>query len=74
MYSKTNDPDFVRDDHSRALINTNVSAYKLYKQQRASQQHIDSVNKEIDSLKEELSEMKQLLKDLLREKHGNSNF
>lgn len=74
MYAKTNDPDFVRDEASGALINTNVSAYKLYKQQRSSQSYIKSLDSEVNDLRSEVDELKQIIKDILREKHGNSNF
>lgn len=74
MYTKTNDPDYMRDERSGALINTNVNAYKLYKQQRASQTQIKSLDSEIAGLRNEINELKQLIKEIVREKHGNSNF
>jgi len=74
MYAKTEDPDFVRDERSGALINTNVNAYRLYKQQRSSQTHIKNLDYEIDSLRNEINELKQLIKEVVKEKHGDSNF
>ena len=62
---KTNNPDFWRDESSNALINTNVNAYKLYKQQRQNA----SKNVELDRLKDEVAELKLLVKKLLEEKN-----
>lgn len=67
---QTNDANFVRDPTNNAVINTNVTAYTLYKQQRDSVRTIDSMGQEMDHLKSELSEIKQLLGQLIK----NDNF
>lgn len=71
---KTNDPDFCRDNGSGAVINTNITAYRLYKQQRSNQGSVQSLNKKIDCLENELKELKTLLKEIVRDKYGNSNI
>jgi galactokinase/mevalonate kinase-like predicted kinase len=71
---KTNDPDFCKDDYSGAVINTNVNAYRQYKLQRNNQGEVSSLNKKIETLESELRELKTLLKDIVREKHGNSHI
>lgn len=71
---KTNDPDYCRDEHSKAIINTNANAYKLYKQQRASQNKIKTMTEEVSDLKSEVDNLKKLVQELVREKHGNTNF
>lgn len=71
---KTNDPDFCKDDSSGAIINTNINAYRLYKQQRNNQGEVSSLNTKIEVLENELRELKTLLKDIVREKHGNSHI
>ncbi len=48
---QTNNPDFSRDTDSNAVINTNVTAYKLYKQQRNSRNTIEGLRNEVDELK-----------------------
>lgn len=48
---QTNNPDFSRDADSNAVINTNVTAFKLYKQQRNSRNTIESLRSEVDELK-----------------------
>jgi hypothetical protein len=67
---QTNDANFMRDPTNNAVINTNVTAYSLYKQQRDSVRTIDSMGQEMDHLKSELSEIKQLLGQLIK----NDNF
>ena len=62
---KTDNPNFLRDESSNALINTNVNAFKLYKQQR----QYSKKESEIESLKDEVAELKMLVKKLLEEKN-----
>ena len=67
---KTDDPNFVRDESTNALINTNVNAYKLYKQQRENMTAQTQSEQEISELKQKLLEMDALIKTLIREKNG----
>lgn len=67
---KDNDSDFVRDERSNALINTNVRAYQAYKQHRQTITVQSEQEKEIISLRSELAQMKDLLQALIREKNG----
>jgi len=62
--------DFVRDTHNNALINTNVSAFILYKQQRNTLIAQSAQEIEILNLKNELTQMKNLLQELIRDKNG----
>lgn len=61
MLQKTEDTNFMRDVTTNALINTNVTAYKLFKQQRAQFQDNQSLQQEVDGLRNEIDELKQLL-------------
>ena len=70
MLVNTQLPDFSRDATTGALVNTNVNAYRLYKQQRQNQQTVESLNGELTSVKSELNELKALIKTLLEEKNG----
>lgn len=54
---KTNTSDFSRDLDSNAVINTNVTAYKLYKQQRNSRDTIEGLREEVDQLKALVQEL-----------------
>ena len=67
---RTDDPNFVRDESTNALINTNVNAYKLYKQQRENMTAQTQSEQEISELKQKLLEMDALIKTLIREKNG----
>jgi len=52
------------------LINTNVNAFKLYKQQRDNMAAQSQSEQEISELKHKLLEMDALIKNLIREKNG----
>lgn len=67
---KSESTDFIRDDHNNALINTNINAFNLYKQQRKTLMFQSAQEKEIASLKDELAQLKSLLKEIIREKNG----
>lgn len=60
---KTQNSDFYRDEDTNALINTNASAFKLYKQQRADRNKVNTMQQEID-------ELKALVTKLLEDKNG----
>lgn len=70
MHIKTTDPDFVRDDSTNALINTNVNAYKQYKLARAGKLQASSQEHKIKSLESQVQELTSLVKELLKDKHG----
>ncbi len=58
----------MRDTHSNAIVNTNVSEYQLYMRRvKAREQQGDQIRhavKEINTLKAELREIKDLIKNL----------
>lgn len=70
MLSKTSDPNFYRDESNHALINTNASAYKLYKQRREGEKTISSLNEDVKGLKSEVTELKNLIKELMEKYNG----
>jgi len=57
-YSQTDNPNFLREDNSGALINNNIDELRLMKAQRDKMLH---QQKEMKSLKEELQQIKNLL-------------
>ena len=63
------EPGFVRDLNSRAILNINSSgleAYKLQKRSRLDQrQQINKLTDDVNQLKNEISEIKNLLVSLL---------
>ena len=60
----------VRDGHSKAIINTNVSEYQLYMARRQSRKsqadQIKSACREINSIKNELKEIRDLVLELVK--------
>lgn len=74
MIVKTEDSDFLRDQTNYALINSNINAYNLYKQQRKQQYDFSNVQQEIDMLKTDISDIKNMLGILIqRENNGSTN-
>jgi len=74
MIVKTEDSDFNRDDSNFALINSNVEAYRLYRNQRAQQNEHANLQRQINTLKDDMKDIKSMLKVLIqRENNGTSN-
>ena len=74
MIVKTEDSDFNRDDSNFALINSNVEAYRLYRNQRAQQNEHANLQRQINTLKDDMNDIKSMLKVLIqRENNGTSN-
>tara|TARA_Y100000592_G_scaffold49050_1_gene77615 strand:- start:631 stop:885 length:255 start_codon:yes stop_codon:yes gene_type:complete len=78
VYVKTDNPSYVRDTNSNAVINSDMQALTRHrervKQLKANQSKIDSINnvkEDIDSLRDEMSEIKELLKLALEAKDKN---
>jgi len=57
----------IRDEHSSAIVNTDINAYRLAKKRR---ELFKNQTEEINSLREEMSELKNLMKELLEKTHG----
>lgn len=72
MIVQTSDANFVRDTTSNAVINTNATAYKLYKQQRLSVQRADSMADEIDSLKQQVEMLTKLIGQYVQNDSSNN--
>lgn len=64
------DRDFIRDEASGALINTNINAYKQYKLTRDSTKTVSELNGQITELKSQVDELKTLLYKVLEEKNN----
>ncbi len=64
---KTDKEDFLRDTTNHALINTNVSAYKQYIQQRESQKKVMDIESEVTSLKKDVTDIKEMLMILIKQ-------
>jgi len=64
---KTEKENFLRDTTNHALINTNVSAYKQYVQQRESQKKVMDIESEVTSLKKDVTDIKEMLMILIKQ-------
>ena len=70
---QTEDPRFIRDIHSKALLNTDYNALQLHRRERAyfqkQQSDINILRTQVDKLsgiKEEMLEIKGLLKEIIK--------
>lgn len=52
---------FVRDEISKAVINTDVKGLTLYKSRKSHINEMKNIKNEVDSLKDEMTEIKNLL-------------
>lgn len=59
------DHKFIRDTHSKAVINTDIDGLRMYKARKAETQKIVALKNEVDSIKDEMVEIKDLLKQLI---------
>ena len=69
---KTENPNYMKDQETGALVSTNLSAFKKFKlqQQQAKQvkkqeNDLNNIESEVAELKNELREVKDLLKQIL---------
>jgi len=69
MFVKTENPGYVRDTDSMAVINTDIESFKNYKLMREEKLKVQRLTSEVDSLKQDLNQLKNLLTKVL-EKQG----
>lgn len=68
MIVKTEDKSFVRDSTTNVLINTDVDAYKQYKQARLIDKQFKTMQKKIDTLESLVHSLNERILKL--EQHG----
>ena len=66
---KTDVDDLYRDLDSKALINTNVEEYALYKSRRRREKRIESLIDDVETLKSDLSDIKMLLGKIIESRN-----
>ena len=73
QYVQKEDPRFMRDVHSKALLNTDYNALQQHRRERVYfQNQQNDINilrtqvKELSSIREEMLEIKILLKEVIR--------
>jgi hypothetical protein len=64
-----NEPNFIRDNNSRGILNTDnvgLTAYKMQKRARLNQENkINRLTEDVNELKSDISEIKNLLVSFL---------
>lgn len=64
-----NNPDLIRDNNSKAILNNNDTELLIYKQKREERRKLFRLQEEHEQLKNDVTEIKNLLRSLL-EKHN----
>lgn len=60
----------IRDERTKALINTDVDALYKYKQERDKNRKMVSIEKDIDYLKNQVDHLYKLLEDRIEKNNG----
>jgi flagellar motility protein MotE (MotC chaperone) len=60
----------IRDERTKALINTDIDALYKYKQERDKNLKMDSIEKDIDYLKNKIDQLYKLLEDRIEKNNG----
>ena len=74
-FVKTEDPNFVKDTETGALVSTNLSKFQQHKlkieqaeQIKNQENDLNNIKSEVSDLKTEIGEMKDMLQQLLNNK------
>lgn len=68
MHIQTEDPKFVRDANSNALLNKDVDGYRVFKQMQVMNKQINSLQKTIEMLQQQVININNRIAKL--ENHG----
>jgi hypothetical protein len=66
IYRVKENEDFIKDQATGALINTNNAALEAYKAQKKSSTRVQQLEQKVDQLSSDLTEIKSLLIGLTR--------
>lgn len=69
MLQKTNVEGLVKDTDNNVILNTNMSEYQLYLQNKLKVKQSKSIQEDIDKLKKEFCEIKNMLQELINRKN-----
>lgn len=67
-YQKTDDPGFVREPRTTAIINIDTKGFKRFKEERAQILKTQQLAKDVASLQSDMKDIKQLLQQLVNGK------
>lgn len=54
MYVQTDDPKFIRDTKSNAILNKDIDSYRVYKQLQTMSKQITTLEKTVELLRQQL--------------------
>lgn len=60
-----NEPDLIRENDSKAILNTNAKELNKYKQEREERLKMKKLLEESEVMKSDIAEIKSLLRELL---------
>jgi|TARA_R110002074_G_scaffold77367_2_gene175560 hypothetical protein len=66
----TDSKNLIRDTNSQAVINTDRTAFKMYKARREHDKKADDLVQDVTDLKQDMHEIKDMLKSLIRGTNG----
>lgn len=69
MLQKTNVEGLVKDTENNVILNTNMSEYQLYLQNKLKVKQSKNIQQDIDNLKKEFCEIKNMLQELINRKN-----
>ena len=66
----TEEKNLVRDTNSQAVINTDRTAYSMYKAKREHDKKANDLIHDVTDLKQDMHEIKQMLHSIIRGTNG----
>ena len=66
----TEEKKLVRDTNSQAVINTDRTAFSMYKAKREHDKKANDLQKEVTDLKQDMQEIKNMLHNIIRGTNG----
>lgn len=66
----TEEKNLVRDTNSQAVINTDRTAFSMYKARREQDKKASDIVKDVTDLKQDMHEIKQMLHSIIRGTNG----
>lgn len=66
QYKVTDNPNLVRDRHSKAILKTSIAELQEHRQKKQTTQSINELNREINNIKGDIQDIKNMLFALLK--------
>jgi len=64
-------PDLVKDDVTKAVLNTDTASLDAYRKRREAQREVKTMCEEIDDIKNDIADIKSLLKEIINNRMEN---